>query len=996
MDSAAPSGSTPPTNPSAADGLVFPTIPDHDLLGCIGRGSYGEIWLGRNKLGTLRAIKIVRRAVFDNARPFEREFKGIQKFEPISRSHEGLVDILQIGGTEEYFYYVMELADASEAVISRSVIGKPVDPASPVVTGSLNTDSLITDYSPRTLRSDLKRHGRLPVSRCVEISLALAEALGHLHQHGLVHRDIKPSNIIFVKGTPRLADIGLVAEVGEARSFVGTQGFIPPEGPGTPQADLYSLGKALYEMTTGLDRQEFPKLPPQLRELPDAEALVEINEIVLKACDDDPRRRYATAQAMRDDLALLQAGKSIQRLRLVERRLTFLSRVGLVGAALMIVAGGLYWGARTQAKATARQLYVAEMNLAFQAWDGGSVSRARALLAKHREAEPGLRGFEWRLLEQLCGEGDARFTLGGHTGIVWSVAISPDKSRLVSAGADGLLKVWDTTSGRLLTNLIGTDRVVHAVAFSPDGRTLASGGRDYTVILRDASSFEVRHRMRRHKDAIRSIAFSPDGRRMASGAEDRQILLWDVLDGRLLDRFPESMSVESLAFAPDSSLLAAAGTDTSVHLWNLATREMRLVAPQRALLKEVAFSPDGKILATAGYDGITELWDVTRDESLGIISGVAPVDALAFSPDGQWLAIGRTDASVHLWNARSRRWTRQLRGHTAGVRLLEFSRDGAWLASASDDSTARVWEVHSRAEQRHVLAHAGLVNAVAFAPNAPRLVTTGGRANELHVWDSGTGEELAVMRAETNAIWSLATSADGAVLFTGGVDGSLRRWEVATRQATHTRKVHTHGIDAVALSPDGRTIATACRGAPVKLWDASTFEAIATLPGDALVFRSVAFSPDGKWLAAGGRTNEVCIWNVTTRTLLARLTGHASEVRSVVFSSDSATLASADDDRTIRLWDVNTRRLLTRLEGHDAPIKSLAFSPDDRTLASGSEDSTVKLWNLRLRQEVATLRGHASQVTRVAFSPDGTMLASAGGDGVVRLWRADHSDLRSR
>src|SRR5437763_8117258 len=92
-----------------------PSVPDHELLRRIGGGSYGEVWLARNKLGTPRAIKIVYRSTFDDIRPFLREFKGIQKFEPISRSHEGLVDILQVGGTEEYFYYVMELADDSNA-----------------------------------------------------------------------------------------------------------------------------------------------------------------------------------------------------------------------------------------------------------------------------------------------------------------------------------------------------------------------------------------------------------------------------------------------------------------------------------------------------------------------------------------------------------------------------------------------------------------------------------------------------------------------------------------------------------------------------------------------------------------------------------------------------------------------------------------------------------------------------------------------------------------
>src|SRR5262245_16087762 len=90
-----------------------PTIPDHELLRCIGRGSYGEVWLARNVMGTYRAVKIVYRRNFEHDRPYGREFNGIKKFEPISRTHEGLVDILQVGRNEEakYFYYVMELAD---------------------------------------------------------------------------------------------------------------------------------------------------------------------------------------------------------------------------------------------------------------------------------------------------------------------------------------------------------------------------------------------------------------------------------------------------------------------------------------------------------------------------------------------------------------------------------------------------------------------------------------------------------------------------------------------------------------------------------------------------------------------------------------------------------------------------------------------------------------------------------------------------------------------
>src|SRR5207247_8112468 len=189
---------------------------------------------------------MIRRDKFGDARPFTREFDGIQKYEPISRSHPNLISILHVGGADYCFYYVMELADDANVGQASSLSG----PKGEEIMGETGWKP-VPLYSPHTLRSDLKQHGPLPIDRVLGIAHALASALAHLHAHKLVHRDVKPSNVIFVGSVAKLADIGLVAGVDDARSFVGTEGYIAPEGRGTPSADCYSRDR----------RAEFIPLP---------------------------------------------------------------------------------------------------------------------------------------------------------------------------------------------------------------------------------------------------------------------------------------------------------------------------------------------------------------------------------------------------------------------------------------------------------------------------------------------------------------------------------------------------------------------------------------------------------------------------------------------------------------------------------------------------------------------------------------------------------------
>lgn len=296
-----------------------PHIPDHEMLRKIGGGSYGEVWMARAVTGVMRAIKVVWREDFENDKDFEREFEGILHYEPISRHHPGLIPILHVGrskGEEQFYYYVMELADDVEK-------GQEIHPV---------------EYIPRTLRTDLKAADSHPidVDECIDLGVKMGQALQYLHDQDLAHRDIKPANIVFYEGAPKLADIGLVAMPGQ-RTFVGTEGFVPPEGPGTRRADIYSLGKVIYEMATGLDRLDFPDLPDYEYPAEKAKRWKLLNTLICDVCEHrESRRKVKRAPDLVDALSRIQSGKKLKlkkhgKGKLVMSALAVFALAGFIG-----------------------------------------------------------------------------------------------------------------------------------------------------------------------------------------------------------------------------------------------------------------------------------------------------------------------------------------------------------------------------------------------------------------------------------------------------------------------------------------------------------------------------------------------------------------------------------------------------------------------------------------------------------------------------------------
>ncbi|HRI16007.1 MAG TPA: serine/threonine-protein kinase [Verrucomicrobiota bacterium] len=975
-----------------------PRIPDHELLEIIGRGSYGEVWRARNIVGAERAVKVVWRASFGSDRPYEREFVGIQKFEPVSRRHEGLVDILHVGraADDRYFYYVMELADNATSPGAFEIEAKRAE----------------TGYTPLTLRALLKARGKLPLSEVLELGVAMCGALGHLHRHGLVHRDVKPSNLLFVGGRVKLADIGLVAAIDEAKSFVGTEGYIPPEGPGAPSADLYSLGKVLYEAATGKDRHDFPDLPDEFRSGEEGPVLADLNEILLRACALDPARRYSSADSMRAELLLVQAGQSIRGLRANERLLRWLRVAAGVCAVLLLIAVGAGWWQRQRAAEHAAQVaalaakeeqrrqtaYAADMAIAFQSWEAGRAELTRQLLEEQRPApdRDDLRGWEWRYLwAQTRSREPRRLGTDSHAGF-WSCAISPDGQTIAGGVVDGYVELGDAQTGEPLGPLkaVAFSDPVDSIAFSHDGRTLLQSLRfSGQVIAWDLASRQPKLRFGPGRTGLR-LALSPDDSLIAtadgpaySPAGPGVVQLWDAATGREVTRSTAQPTFLIRAeFSSDGKHLATAGGRGHAKIWSVPDlREVAVLPHENG--REVfglAFSPDGERLLTGSQDGLVRVWDWRTSRLLAIWFGHSfGVEAARWSPDGSAVATGGRDQIVRLWSATNFAELIALKGHAARVTGLAFSPDGQRLASASVDKTLRIWDlaqaswvVPSRPWRASILDP-----ELAISPNS-RWLALKGPSNAVELLTLPSLESIARVPGDRPVF---APDAHGLVTRS---TNQLLFFSVPDVRLQHVFESAEPLVGVPVFSSDGRHLAAISSSSQVLVWQTTNASSVVRLASPTNRLEGVFFMRGLQELVTLRAADGMLEWfDLETGQSTRQLTTGEGSVTSVALSPDGAFVLIGETAARLRLVELASGRV-ERLNGDTGSVLSVAWSPDGQTLVGGTFEGFIKLWNTRTRRELAALRGHSTMVTALEFSRDGRHLVSGSVDNTWRIWSA--------
>jgi len=281
-DTSGEQGQEQPDNPEDTD--KSPTenewvVPDYERIKLCGEGAYGAVWAVRDRVGVYRALKIIDLKKATKAKVGCRERIALETYCRKVARHPHLIGIYHVGEIGDQLYYTMDLADDHRT--------------KDVVRGELPDN-----YRPFTLNLIMRKSRRPKADAAIEIVRRLLGGLAELHKQDLVHRDIKPSNVVFVRRTPRLADIGMMSPGTDSKAIVGTPRYMPPDRIIDKTADTFAMGKILHELLAGHDAEVFPELPHQCLTTSMKWDIERVSNVIVRACAPKADDRYANADEM--------------------------------------------------------------------------------------------------------------------------------------------------------------------------------------------------------------------------------------------------------------------------------------------------------------------------------------------------------------------------------------------------------------------------------------------------------------------------------------------------------------------------------------------------------------------------------------------------------------------------------------------------------------------------------------------------------------------------
>ena len=401
---------------------------------------------------------------------------------------------------------------------------------------------------------------------------------------------------------------------------------------------------------------------------------------------------------------------------------------------------------------------------------------AKALTITQQEGVPPIPTALQQVYDQLAPSDGVK--LRGHEGPVAQLAASRDGSWVASGDHQGLVRLWNTTSGEALDNprlLDGHWGRITQLAFTADSRWLVSGSTDSTAHLWKLESTDHRTPpllLRTSQGSFVSLAVSDNGRWLAiAGAghvtNDVFVRLWDLHANDVLASCVDLLSYQgqlcSLAVSRDGDRVATGNEDGFVRLWQLSNQTGAVIATDLHLhgdpVRAIRFAPDGRSLITAAGrtsgKGTVRSWSLENTDAAAdavLADNSSGVELFAITSDGRWLFTADEEPALRVRDLTAldeEKAGKLLEGQSTAVQAMALSADDHWLATAGTDNTVRMWYVGANGPAATPIAiriPRGLVTSVAFAGKGDWLAT-GNDCGNIQLWNLRVDDLIRIANA---------------------------------------------------------------------------------------------------------------------------------------------------------------------------------------------------------------------------------------------------------
>ena len=897
------------------------------------------------------------------------------------------------------------------------------------------------DYVEGQNLAELIRKSPIPFKRAAQYVLTIAKAIHYAHQNGLLHRDLKPSNVLIdAADQPRITDFGLArrltgdSDLTATGQVLGSPNYMPPEQAGAPNgevgppSDVYSLGAILYHLLTTrppfvaetIQETLFQVVhqEPVLPRLLDPRIPRDLETLCLKCLDKDPRRRYASADQLADDLNRFLRDEPVRARpiptaarfwRWCRRRRALAATAGAL--AVTVVAGTI---------ALSLELYRSQRS------ERRALSSLReALMSDARsQRESGRAGQRFQTLKTLQQAAAIRLDAEVRNEMAAALA-KPDLQ---------FERKW-TVRQRSVFDRVG---------FSSDLKLYAEDSPNSGFDLRSSRDRQVvRHFPRADKRNLVRAIFSSDSKWIAALYSDGSVEIWNVAENtpRLSfaggGRLPAPAGFRTYTpadFHPSGDSVALSPLGTGLVLQSLTGENKRVLDAEATGALFIRFDPSGRRLAVQRWAAV-ELWEVTPGRKLWSADlEMSGPPGIAWSPDGELMAVVSVRSpDVLLLEAASGRVVRRLAGNERSPLAWEFHPGGQWLATASRDEL-RLWDVHSGRQllqmeadamvlqfsrdgskliaspEHQTVAQYELASGEIFGPwQSPgetfhaqalgrsandRFLVTAGFTN-LCVWDdrvkAPVGHALLPEGAATHVFFG---ADDKEIIYSMG--GNVFRRDFSWSDQNDPGNVQLGAERLVgsgvlfSVGFDGRSWLV-LRRSLIELWPDGQPErgrVVVTKPN----LDGAAISPDARWVVPvdfPGR--ELTVWDAATGRPRKTFKGQFGRAW---FSPDGQWLVGCSP-AGVHFWEVGTWKpgpvLPTQLVS--GAYGCLAFAQKGHRVALLDKNDSLRILRLPEFSEVARLRPPFRLDTRcLELSEDGSRLWILGGGHRIFEWNLERLD----